>query len=105
MLCEGFSQTCFPQEGFGLISLIEVLLRISVHGHIILNTPVLVKHCVSTWKGDHLGRLGAIEIFTPTSAFGYMPQGFFQTTNVYGHITLNTPVLVRSLKLSKVELC
>jgi hypothetical protein len=24
---------------------------------------------------------------------------------VYGHITLNTPVLVRSLKLSKVELC
>ena len=25
--------------------------------------------------------------------------------DVYGHITLNTPVLVRSLKLSKVELC
>ena len=24
---------------------------------------------------------------------------------VYGHITLNTPVLVRSLKLSKVETC
>jgi hypothetical protein len=26
-------------------------------------------------------------------------------SDVYGHITLNTPVLVRSLKLSKVELC
>ena len=29
----------------------------------------------------------------------------FRTKLVYGHITLNTPVLVRSLKLSKVELC
>ena len=25
--------------------------------------------------------------------------------NVYGHITLNTPVLIQSLKFSKVELC
>ena len=29
----------------------------------------------------------------------------FPISNVYGHITLNTPVLVRSLKLSKVETC
>ena len=30
---------------------------------------------------------------------------FFLMKGVYGHITLNTPVLVRSLKLSKVETC
>ncbi len=30
---------------------------------------------------------------------------FSPLTGVYGHITLNTPVLVRSLKLSKVETC
>ena len=30
---------------------------------------------------------------------------FFALAHVYGHITLNTPVLVRSLKLSKVETC
>ena len=30
---------------------------------------------------------------------------FFPLILVYGHITLNTPVLVRSLKLSKVETC
>ena len=30
---------------------------------------------------------------------------FSPLKDVYGHITLNTPVLVRSLKLSKVETC
>ena len=37
--------------------------------------------------------------------FGIMLSTFVLSSNVYGHITLNTPVLVRSLKLSKVELC
>ena len=32
-------------------------------------------------------------------------SGSVQSLSVYGHITLNTPVLVRSLKLSKVETC
>ena len=30
---------------------------------------------------------------------------FLAVQNVYGHITLKAPVLVRSLKLSKVETC
>ena len=34
-----------------------------------------------------------------------MGSRFFALAHVYGHITLNTPVLVRSLKLSKVETC
>ena len=37
--------------------------------------------------------------------FGIIRPGFFTQESVYGHITLNTPVLVRSLKLSKVETC
>ena len=42
------------------------------------------------------------------AVFSYLPQLFFNilpSVLVYGHITLNTPVLVRSLKLSKVEPC
>ena len=34
-----------------------------------------------------------------------MGSRFLALAHVYGHITLNTPVLVRSLKLSKVETC
>ena len=30
---------------------------------------------------------------------------FFTLANVYGHIMLKAPVLVRSLKLSNIELC
>ena len=37
--------------------------------------------------------------------FGFITPRFFPSPLVYGHITLNTPVLVRSLKLSKVETC
>ena len=37
--------------------------------------------------------------------FWFMGLKFFPSACVYGHITLNTPVLVRSLKLSKVETC
>ena len=37
--------------------------------------------------------------------FGIIRPEFFPQEIVYGHITLNTPVLVRSLKLSKVETC
>ena len=37
--------------------------------------------------------------------FGFITPSFFPLKLVYGHITLNTPVLVRSLKLSKVETC
>ena len=37
--------------------------------------------------------------------FGFITPRFFPLKLVYGHITLNTPVLVRSLKLSKVETC
>ena len=35
--------------------------------------------------------------------FGLIASTMFLQYNVYGHITLNTPVLVQSLKLSKVE--
>ena len=35
--------------------------------------------------------------------FGLIASTMFLQYNVYGHITLNTPVLVRSLKLSKVK--
>ena len=37
--------------------------------------------------------------------FWILASRFFLLKVVYGHITLNTPVLVRSLKLSKVETC
>ena len=37
--------------------------------------------------------------------FGFMARLKLPSKIVYGHITLNTPVLVRSLKLSKVESC
>ena len=37
--------------------------------------------------------------------FWLISWGFVPSSCVYGHITLNTPVLVRSLKLSKVETC
>ena len=37
--------------------------------------------------------------------FWLISRGFVPVVCVYGHITLNTPVLVRSLKLSKVETC
>ena len=37
--------------------------------------------------------------------FGFITPRYFPFPLVYGHITLNTPVLVRSLKLSKVETC
>ena len=39
----------------------------------------------------------------PALAFAYVV--YLLPINVYGHITLNTPVLVRSLKLGKFELC
>ena len=37
--------------------------------------------------------------------FWILASRFFLLKVVYGHITLNTPLLVRSLKLSKVETC
>ena len=41
--------------------------------------------------------------FLPGETYPY--EVFLVPINVYGHITLNTQVLIRSLKLSKVELC
>ena len=37
--------------------------------------------------------------------FCFIIWRYLSCFSVYGHITLNTPVLVRSLKLSKVETC
>ena len=38
-----------------------------------------------------------------TSHYTYIKVKLYEGANVYGHITLKTPVLVRSPKLSNVE--
>ena len=71
---------------------------------------------VSTWMGDRLGTLDAAGIFArdKSQTFLFFSFPFSSTTRDWkrldlalsdanGHITLNTPVLVRSLKLSNVE--
>ena len=45
-------------------------------------------------------------LFILSTAISYCSQGVLSPKySVYGHIMLNTPVLVRSLKLSNIEPC
>jgi hypothetical protein len=56
--------------------------------------------------GPVFTRCGKNTILLPAlRLLGSSGEVILPNVNVYGHITLNTPVLVRSLKLSKVELC
>ena len=52
----------------------------------------------------HISLLGELSLTADTLIYNIYKQNCTNST-VYVHITLNTPVLVQSLKLSKVELC
>ena len=70
---------------------------------------------VSTWMGDRLGIHDVVDILLKMwqgreSNLGSTPTKVLSgganlpSVSVYGHITLNTPVLVQSLKLSNIGL-
>ena len=85
---------------------------IIVYGHTTLNTPVLVRSpkLSNVGPGQYLdGRLHAWEDLGAVNFLFWMNSRYEEFKSikitviiVYGHTTLNTPVLVRSQKLSNV---
>ena len=73
-----------------------------------MNPFLMVSDCrgIKGGAGDSLSpSCSRIEDKRVCPAFWIFASRFSPLKGVYGHITLNTPVLVRSLKLSKVEPC
>ena len=93
---------------------IEIVLDV-IQFHLIIDGKIFSKKGLTRpgleqsnpYKGIAGQRSSSITKYTVhlPALFGIIRPEFYPQESVYGHITLNTPVLVRSLKLSKVETC